>query len=121
MEEPTERKTKFRVMIRWSNDEQRMVWHKDIDVLLPLGTLISPFCDDAVWIDDVEFLGNLEVSGHEMVIRENLLIIKATDSIVGFSEGIHRPPNWFKEAMQAAGWNHNTNHYHLHPLDLPQL
>lgn len=109
MEEPTERKTKFRILFEWPNSCE--AWCKDIDVLLPLGAVISPFCADAVWIDDVELLGNLEVSGHEMVIRENLLIIEAMDSIVGFSEGIHRAPGWFKEAMQAAGWSHNTNHY----------
>ena len=99
MEEPTERKTKFRIVFDWHYDV-RDIWHKDIDVLLPLGTIITPYCDDELW-------GSLRVSAHNMIIQENLLVIETTDNTGDF-EGIRKAPDWFKEAMQAAGWIHNA-------------
>ena len=95
MEESTERKTKFRVMIRWSNDEQRMVWHKDIDVLLPKGADIEPFNIE-------EVIGRYYVGSFTMVVWENLLIIDTVDTLV--MDRPKKTPDWFVEGMQAAGW-----------------
>ena len=94
MEEPTERKTKFRILFEWPNSYDS--WHKDIDVLLPLGTIISPF-------NHSEFLGRFKVIRHEMIIPENLLIIEADGMFLSTDDSVI-VPDWFIEQMQSAGW-----------------